>query len=465
MMPTPEDKQLNICFDTKKTLTDLLYKSDFFIQIECRPEADGSLSSQTIALAKSAAQLIPEESLGFMATSIRPDGFSYSALNTACKIQEITSHPVTMVLSGQGRDLHALKTDAAEAKSNGIVNLFAVTGNIAPDHVADSKGVYPPYTKGYTDSLDTLETVKGFAPELSLGAAVNPFKYTPEDQCLQYAKMFRKCAKGANFIVTQAGWDMKKYQELQWFMQMRELVKPVLARIAFLSFEQAQNLKESYLCGMSIPLPVASALQRHANTEAEFMTYQCELLALQTLGLKFLGYNGIQITGLYYSSDFRQFREKYEKISASISSYEEWLRKWHDFHGDISFAAAPTLHSQNRPHYFFANLLERSPLNYDPKESQLASASLDQPSWLEKFIVSLTRPGAEGKASQFARKIFRQGDEKTYGLDNSSCPKRLTCCPCGNSRSDGYCEANHAPCIFKKVVELSAAFNEMNLLD
>ncbi|MBR4899428.1 MAG: methylenetetrahydrofolate reductase C-terminal domain-containing protein [Victivallales bacterium] len=464
-MPTPEDKQLNILFDTKTTLTDLLYKSDFFVQIECRPESDGSLSSQTIALAKSASQILPEDKLSFMATSIRPDGFSASALETARKLQDLTSRPVTMVLSGQGRTLHDLKTDAASAKSNGIVNLFAVTGNIAPDHVPDAKGNYLPYTRGYMDSLDTLAAIKAFLPDVSLGAAVNPFKYTPEDQCLQYAKMFRKCAAGADFIVTQAGWDMKKYQELQWFMQMRELVKPVLARIPFLSFDQAQNLSEGYFAGQVIPLPVASALQRHANSEAEFMTYQCELLALQTLGLKFLGYNGIQITGLYYSSDFRQFWEKYEALSAIVTSYPEWLRRWHNFHGDISFAPAPTFHSQSRPHYFFANLLEGEPLNYDAEASQLASATLEQPAWLEKFKASLIRPGADGKASRMARKFFKQGDEKTYGLDNSSCPKRLTLCPCGNSRSDGYCEANHAPCVFKKVVELSAAFNEMNLLE
>ena len=195
----------------------MLYKSDFFVQIECRPESDGSLSSQTIALAKSSAQILPEDKLSFMATSIRPDGFSASALETARKLQDLTSRPVTMVLSGQGR------------------------GNIAPDHVPDAKGNYLPYTRGYMDSLDTLAAIKAFLPDVSLGAAVNPFKYTPEDQCLQYAKMFRKCAAGANFIVTQAGWDMKKYQELQWFMQMRELVKPVLARIAFLSFEQDRS--------------------------------------------------------------------------------------------------------------------------------------------------------------------------------------------------------------------------------
>ena len=89
--------------------------------------------------------------------------------------------------------------------------------------------------------------------------------------------------------------------------------------------------------------------------------------------------------------------------------------------------------------------MENEPLNYDPEASQLASASLEQPAWLEKFKASLIRPGADGKASRMARKFFKQGDEKTYGLDNSSCPKRLTLCPCGNSRSDGYCEANHAP--------------------
>ena len=463
-MPRQDDKQLNICFDAQPPLTELLYKSDFFVQLECRAEMDGTLGVQTAALVKTADQTIPDGKLGFMATSILPDGFSSQVVNFAARLKEITQRPLTMVLSGQGRGLRDLKSDTAAAKSLGIVNFFAVTGNIAPDHKPDSKGHYPPYVKGYTDSLDTLAALKELSSGLSLGAAVNPFKYTPEDQCLQYAKMFRKCANGADFIVTQAGWDLKKYQELQWFMQMRELVKPVLARIAFLSIEQAQNLSESYFSGLVIPLPIASALQRHAVSQEDFMKYQCDLLALQVVGLKFLGYNGIQISGIFDSNVFKQFWEAYEQASGAIPSYLEWLRKWHDFHGNISLAPAPTFHS-NRPHYLFSNLLEPEPLNYDSNSSQLASASLAQPPWSDKLKASLLRPEAEGFAARMAKKFIKRGDEKTYGIDNSSCPKRLTVCPCGNSRSDGYCEANHAPCIFKKVVELSAVFNEMNLLD
>ena len=83
----------------------------------------------------------------------------------------------------------------------------------------------------------------------------------------------------------------------------------------------------------------------------------------------------------------------------------------------------------------------------------------------DKMKAMLLRPESDGFLSRIAKKIFTRGDEKTYGLDNSSCPKRLTLCPCGNSRSDGFCEANHSPCVFKKVVELAAEFNEMNRLD
>ncbi|MCR4572739.1 MAG: methylenetetrahydrofolate reductase C-terminal domain-containing protein [Lentisphaeria bacterium] len=470
--PIHDDNQLKICFEAQSPLKELLYNSDFFVQLECRAEMDGTLGAQTVTLIKTADETIPEGKLGFMATSMLPDGFSSHVVNFTGRLKEITSRPITMALSGQGRGIRDLKSDAAAAKSMGIVNFFAVTGNIAPDHKPDDKGCYPPYVKGYTDSLDTLAALKELPSELSLGAAVNPFKYTPEDQCLQYAKMFRKCANGADFIVTQAGWDLKKYQELQWFMQMRELVRPVLARIMFLSIEQAQNLGKINMPGLVIPLPVASKLQdlagskdqKQAVSSEAFIKYQCDLLALQTVGLKFLGYNGIEIAGLYDSDIFKQFWEAYEQASSAIPSYLEWLSKWHDFHENKSLAAAPTFHS-GRSHYLFSNLLEPEPLNYDANSSQLASASLAQPPWSDKLKATLLRSDADGFAAKMAKKFIKRGDEKTYGIDNSSCPKRLTVCPCGNSRSDGYCEANHAPCIFKKVVELSAVFNEMNLLD
>ena len=44
----------------------------------------------------------------------------------------------------------------------------------------------------------------------------------------------KKLNFGANFIITQAGWDLLKHQELRWYLEKRGFYEPSLARILFL---------------------------------------------------------------------------------------------------------------------------------------------------------------------------------------------------------------------------------------
>lgn len=56
------------------------------------------------------------------------------------------------------------------------------------------------------------------------GAAVSPFKYTEPSQMQQYYKMEKKIACGAEFLITQVGWDWKKSLEL--FRYLKEVFPP-----------------------------------------------------------------------------------------------------------------------------------------------------------------------------------------------------------------------------------------------
>ena len=56
-------------------------------------------------------------------------------------------------------------------------------------------------------------------PQFFPGAAVSPFKYTEASQMQQYYKMEKKIACGAEFLITQVGWDWRKSLELFTYLQ------------------------------------------------------------------------------------------------------------------------------------------------------------------------------------------------------------------------------------------------------
>ncbi|MHC4160192.1 MAG: methylenetetrahydrofolate reductase, partial [Planctomycetota bacterium] len=72
------------------------------------------------------------------------------------------------------------------------------------------------YIKARPDALDSVH-------QFFAGAAVSQFKYTEPSQMQQYYKMEKKIKSGADFLITQMGWDWKKSLELFRYVQENNL--------------------------------------------------------------------------------------------------------------------------------------------------------------------------------------------------------------------------------------------------
>ena len=68
------------------------------------------------------------------------------------------------------------------------------------------------------------------------GCAISPFKYTEAESFAQYAKLCRKISAGARFIITQLGYDARKFAELMTVLKQLEVNLPVLGSIYLLSY-------------------------------------------------------------------------------------------------------------------------------------------------------------------------------------------------------------------------------------
>ena len=97
----------------------------------------------------------------------------------------------------------------------GIENVFAITGDYP-------KGA-PLGTVGF--ACDSVQLVETIAEQRAAGkwpffisAAVSPFKYTEADCAYQYLKLEKKIAAGADFAITQLGFDSRKFRELKRYL-------------------------------------------------------------------------------------------------------------------------------------------------------------------------------------------------------------------------------------------------------
>jgi methylenetetrahydrofolate reductase (NADPH) len=67
------------------------------------------------------------------------------------------------------------------------------------------------------------------------GCAVSSFKYTAGENCAQYAELCKKVASGAQFAITQLGYDIRKFDELIRFQRQTQMTVPTLASLYLLT--------------------------------------------------------------------------------------------------------------------------------------------------------------------------------------------------------------------------------------
>ncbi|MCI5138535.1 MAG: methylenetetrahydrofolate reductase, partial [Candidatus Electrothrix sp. AR1] len=68
-------------------------------------------------------------------------------------------------------------------------------------------------------------------PNIFKGCVVSPFKTTEAEQVWQYAKLLRKIRAGADFVITQVGFDIRKFEELTEFIGEQGIKIPLLANV------------------------------------------------------------------------------------------------------------------------------------------------------------------------------------------------------------------------------------------
>ncbi len=466
--------QLKMNFSGDNPLADTLRKGEFLLLIEqdtpLRAQPLDSAMALPVAVAKRAAAypLIA----GMAVTDRRRGEDSHDPVDAAALLAEACRKPSLLILSGKASTQERVRDAFARAASHGVRNIVPVTGDRSDKHPPRASiGHWPFHPQGYFDSVASLRLIKSSTTGLYAGAGVNPFKYTAADLYLQYYKLLRKLATGAEFVITHAGWDMKKLQELQWFLQMRDISVPVIARVHLLSAQDVEMIDSGLFPGVEANRRFYSMLQRESNiSPAQGLSAQLQRAALQIVGCKLLGYSGVEISGIKNPETLDMVMEKVKEMLAAHKDLPAWIAAWNEFHNFIEFTPF------SNGFYAFRSLMMSQLPAYKPEYAAPADKSWPLPRGGDSFrafsMRLLLAPWAPKWVADSARFVACRrckhagcGDENCYYLCPKACPKALTLGACGGTQPDGTCEFGHAPCFFHRVLALAAARGELDKLE
>ena len=361
----------------------------------------------------------------------------------------------------------AIVSSLMSFRSAGIESLLALTG----DKPVRAAGVFE------LESLGLLRLVRrinregylqanpralGEVHQFFPGAAVSPFKYTEASQMQQYYKMEKKIACGAEFLITQVGWDWRKSLELFTYLKEAGLTVPVIGNVYLLSTltPAPRLMHDGKLPGCFVSDELLARIQ------AERIDNHLERAAQQVAMYRTLGAAGVDLGGIPDFDMFARILQRAAEIGAAWEQFKDnlcWPAKepFYLYEEPEEESRAVTPRPTFRKQFF--DFSHRAFL--DPKHTGFHA--------LKKMMAVLGADEGKGaiyKLFNSSEKAFKYllfeceecGDcflPENFGLCTiGGCEKGMDNAPCGDATVDGRCGNNlERICIGERIYEAAAS--------
>jgi len=283
------------------------------------------------------------------------------------------------------------------------------------------------------------------------GCAISPFKYTEAESFAQYAKLCRKVAAGAGFVITQLGYDSVKYAELLAILRHMNLNIPVLGSVYVLTPTAARIMNGGKVPGAIVTDELLQRVEREWRNPADGRRAAVERAAQLSAVLKGLGYKGIHIGGIHRS--YEMAANILERMAYHENHWESLLPELHFAPGKGFYAYPPGVsspifgtrgHGINIVENFRYAFLQRSHDIFFNCEHALAPLFEKLCAYLDGSAAGQAVSRAlEDPLKRIMLDCQRCGDcaiqHVGFLCPESGCPKHMRNGACGGSR-DGKCE-------------------------
>lgn len=403
----------------------------------------------------------------------------------------ILTHPLAIEIKKMGiepiihftckdKNRNSIQSDLYAMERFGLHNLLVMTGDYPTEgYTGRPKPVFdidPVHALRLIESMNKGESVPAPKGSVTLkptnffaGAVVSPFKKIEAEQVPQYYKLHKKINSGAKFIITQLGYDPRKFDELRRYMEINNLNVPLIGNIFVLSATAAKVMNENRVPGCVVTDEMLKVLQeekqKYGNAKERQLLWSAKLYAI----LKGLKYKGVNISGhgLKYP-DVVYIIEKGEELS---HNWQEFAREFQSLHSNVFYyfkKDGSAMLNTNEP----VDREDTGPKKFHPGYNifyGLHHLAFDKKGPLfpamKALCKAIDKSWFEGAFTRFEHRVkFRTngcrfcGDcamvERAYICPMAHCPKQQRNGPCGGS-FEGWCEVypNKQKCIYVRVYE------------
>ena len=413
----------------------------------------------------------------------------HPALPPEAFVSYVRAHHLTPIahLTGKDANRSSLEGRLLTLARLGVENVLALTGDAQKEGFAgESKPVYD------LDSVLILSLLRELRRGLEYkvagrtertlpfdffpGAVVNPYKVREPDLLMQFYKLRLKVAAGAQFIITQLGYNLRKLYEVKQYLVREGLGHlPFLANIYVPSATIARKMQSGEIAGCVVPDEFIRRLEKEKKPE------RLERAALMLSAVRDLGFAGAHIGGFgLCHRDFMAIVERASTIGKDWRArMDELVYLWpQEFYllplhtNGLSDGSGTYQTSSKSPHASAVQRIceraYRHLIKEDSPAARFFRARLKSQirtnggnPWRHSFWCMLLAPST----------LFRKAtldclscgdclqDHLSYaGCSMRWCYKELRNGPCGGSRVDGSCEARpDLPCIWNRIYSATLA--------
>ena len=368
--------------------------------------------------------------------------------------------------AGKGRDITDFRKFLDLASRAKYHNLLLLTGDRLKQHqYGDASS--PEQRTRYLESVNAVREAKqhgGFC----IGVAFNPYKYLEAEKEAQYLKLHKKIKAGADYIITQLGYDLNALKQAQSFLQTHQYTNHLLACVMPLSLARAKFMLKHQVAGVVITPHMIDVLEREKQANQQHQVYiRC---ALQILMCKHLGFAGVHLSACHkYNEQKRleQYIQAYQHLD--LASCEAlWNELWQvttgqEFEPQIQQYAA---HPSRLEVLKYQQMHIMHDLLFDSKLAKGVGSFI-----FKSRIWTKALPSKALLKSEFLSKHQVIGCEScgqcriadTLYICPETCPKGLANGPCGGTTLDR-CEFGDRECIHSVKARLAKAVEQTQVL-
>jgi methylenetetrahydrofolate reductase (NADPH) len=383
---------------------DLLSGNRFPYGVEVVSSRRLETADMTGGLASFAQSLLANPQVGWISITDNPGGGPMLPPDWLANLVADRRERVVIHLTCKDINRSGLESAAWRYASQGFDNLLALTGDYPTGGFggraaavfdleslglisllsAMNRGLEAPGRNGHMDRLAKTD--------FFIGCAVSPFKLHERELMPQYFKLLRKIRAGARWVVTQLGYDMRKFHEVKLFLTSRGVEVPIVGNVYRLTRGIAGLFHSGKLAGCVVTDRLMEQVEKYAAGPDKGRKFFTELAAKQLAAFKGLGFAAGYLGGITKPEMLTEIIELAESYSPD---------DWRLFMGEIQFS---------QPGEFF--LFEHDP-----------STGLSDPERVNKEYLRTLRTSAKPAEVtlwyQFSRKVHEWAftrDKGLYGL-------------------------------------------------